>query len=168
MAEQSTETPTTLPKRAIRRFDVFAEVNRLKALDEGRPADEAKGYGIWLAKVVAGRRFGAKRDDHDRPRIRQEGEPPAHTAEGKFKSAGGEMQTDEIFDREVINRMGGDFYDRVFAPAIAAAVSRGEKYESFRDSIRATWKPAPRRSSRSRTSVPQGVSGSSPEGASPP
>jgi len=150
MAEHGTETPTILPKRAIRRFDVFAEVNRLKALSEGRPDDEAKGYGIWLAKVVAGRRFGAKKDDHDRSRIRQEGEPSPSGADDKFKSAGGELQTDETFDHDVIERMGGEFYDRVFAPAIAAAVARSEKYESFRDSIRAGWKPAPRRSLRDR------------------
>lgn len=149
MAEHVTETPTTLPKRPIRRFDVFAEVNRLKALDEGRPGDEAKGYGIWLAKVVAGRRFGTKKDDRERTRIRQEGEPPERT-DGKFKSAGGELQTDDTFDHDVVERMGEEFYDRVFAPAVAAAVARGDKYESFRDSIRAGWKPAPRRSSRSR------------------
>ena len=41
------------PKKAIRRFDVFAEVKRLEALAEGRPEDEAKGYGVWIAKVVA-------------------------------------------------------------------------------------------------------------------
>ena len=40
---------------------MFAEVNRLKALQDGRPADQAKGYGIWLAKVVAGRRYGMRR-----------------------------------------------------------------------------------------------------------
>jgi hypothetical protein len=150
MAEHVRETPTTLPKRPIRRFDVFAEVNRLKAVDEGRPEDEAKGYGIWLAKVVAGRRFGAKQDDRERSRIRQEGEPPERV-DGKFKSAGRELQTDETFDHEVVERMGQEFYDRVFAPAIAAEVARGEKYESFRDSIRASWKPAPRRASGSRT-----------------
>jgi hypothetical protein len=150
MVEHGTETPTPLPKRPIRRFDVFAEVNRLKALDEGRPDDEAKGYGIRLAKVVAGRRFGAKKDDREHTRIRQEGEPPERT-DGKFKSAGGELQTDETFDHDVVERMGEEFYSRVFAPAIAAAVARSEKYESFRDSIRTTWKPTPRRSSRSQS-----------------
>src|SRR5687767_13379349 len=146
MSTHSTETPTILPKRPIRRFDVFAEVNRLKALDDGRPDDEAKGYGIWLAKVVAGRRFGAKKDDHDRSRQDHEPSPPGK--EPIFKSAGGELQTDETFDHDVVDRMGPDFYDRVFAPAIAAAVSRGETYESFRDTIRTTWKPVPRRPSR--------------------
>ncbi len=146
MSTHGTETPTILPKRPIRRFDVFAEVNRLKALDDGRPDDEAKGYGIWLAKVVAGRRFGAKKDDHDR--TRHDREPAPNGKEPKFKSAGGELQTDETFDHDVVDRMGPDFYDRVFAPAVAAAISRGEKYETFRDSIRSTWKPAPRRPTR--------------------
>jgi hypothetical protein len=34
------------PLHPVRRFDVFAEVNRLEALAEGRAEDEAKGYGI--------------------------------------------------------------------------------------------------------------------------
>ena len=148
MTEQRQDTHAVKPQRAIRRFDVFAEVNRLEAVHEGRPADEAKGYGIWLAKVVAGRRFGAKHDDHKPSRIRQEGEPSPERAEGKFKSAGGKLQTDETFDEEIIHRMGDTFYDRVFAPAIAAAIARGEKYEAFRDTIRTAWKPAPRRPAR--------------------
>ena len=148
MTEATHERPGILPKRPIRRFDVFAEVNRLEALQEDRPADEAKGYGIWLAKVVAGRRFGAKKGDHDGSRARPEGERQERAADAKFKSAGGELQTDQTFDHEIVERMGEAFYDEVFAPAIAGAVGRGEKYEQFRDTIRANWKPAPRRAAR--------------------
>ena len=130
------------PRQAIRRFDVFAEVNRLEALADGRPADEAKGHGIWLAKVVAGRRFGRKTDPLDRPRPRQDGAPaPSDRPDTKFKHAGDELQTDETFDREIVDRMGEPFYREVFAPAIKAAVDQGQKYEQFRDTIRATWKP---------------------------
>ena len=139
------EEPT--PKQPVRRFDVFAEVKRLEALAEGRPEDEAKGYGIWLAKVVAGRRFGARRGEAapEPARVRQEGEAaPEDRPESRFKHAGDELQTDETFDREIVERMGREFYERVFAPAIAAAVKRGERYERFRDSIRAGWKPARR------------------------
>ena len=134
------------PKRAIRRFDVFAEVKRLEALAEGRPEDEAKGYGVWLAKVVAGRRFGRKAGDAaDRPRVRQDGDEAAKDwSEGKFRHAGDELQTDETFDREIVERMGVDFYDRVFAPAVRAAIERGQKYEEIRDTIRASWKPTKR------------------------
>ena len=140
------EEPTLAPKRAIRRFDVFAEVKRLEALAEGRPDDEAKGYGIWLAKVVAGRRFGAKRDSEvDRRRVRQEGEAaPDDEREDRFRQAGDELQTDEVFDREIVERMGPDFYQQIFAPAIRNAVGRGQKYEQFRDTIRSDWKPARR------------------------
>ena len=133
------------PKRAIRRFDVFAEVKRLEALAEGRLEDEAKGYGVWPAKVVAGRRFGRKGDAGERPRARQDGDAAAgDRGEGRFRHAGDELQTDETFDREIVERMGIEFYDRVFAPAVRAAVERGEKYEEIRDSIRAGWKPAKR------------------------
>ena len=130
------------PRQAIRRFDVFAEVKRLEALADGRPEDEAKGYGVWLAKVVAGRRFGRKTDGADRPRVRQEGEDAADDRPGaKFRHAGDELQTDETFDREIVARMGNQFYGEVFAPAIKAALDAGKKYEQFRDSIRKGWTP---------------------------
>jgi hypothetical protein len=130
-----------LPRKAIRRFDVFAEVNRLEALAEGRAEDEAKGHGIWLAKVVAGRRFGRKSDGADRPR-RQRDESAEDRAETKFKHAGDELQTDETFDTEIVERMGADFYEQVFSPAIHDSLDRGERYEEFRDTIRGDWKPA--------------------------
>ena len=133
------------PLKPIRRFDVFAEVSRLEALADGRPADEAKGHGVWLAKVVAGRRFGRKADKPDRPRVRQEGETAADDRPAtKFKHAGDELQTDETFDNEIVDRMGAIFYRDVFAPAIKTALDQGKKYEQFRDTIRTDWKP-PRR-----------------------
>jgi hypothetical protein len=46
------------PNATICRFDVFAEYTRQQAIEEGMPPDMAKGYGLWLAKVVAARRFG--------------------------------------------------------------------------------------------------------------
>jgi hypothetical protein len=47
------ETSDIHPQQAIRRFDVFAEYTRQERQEKGYPEDEAKGYGIWLAKVVA-------------------------------------------------------------------------------------------------------------------
>ena len=46
------------PKAPIRRFDVFAEYTKLQALRDGMSPEEAKGYGLWLAKVVAARKYG--------------------------------------------------------------------------------------------------------------
>ena len=139
-ADGTSGTPE--PRQAVRRFDVFAEVKRLEALAEGRPEDEAKGYGVWIAKVVAGRRFGRKAGDADGPPPERERGGPDGGRGDRFRSAGGELQTDETFDREIVERMGRPFYEAVFAPAIRAAVERGERYERFRDKIRAGWKPA--------------------------
>jgi hypothetical protein len=46
------------PRQPIRRLDVFAEYTRQERREKGYPEDEAKGYGVWLAKVVASRRVG--------------------------------------------------------------------------------------------------------------
>jgi hypothetical protein len=141
-ADDRDDEPT--PDRAIRRFDVFAEYTRQERLEKGYPEDEAKGYGVWLAKVVAARRFGAGSATSDRakPSTRR-GEP---AEEPKFRSVGEELQTDETFDHDIIDRMGPKFYEDVFVPAIAEARERGESYESIRDEIRKSWKPVRSRS----------------------
>jgi hypothetical protein len=131
------------PNMPIRRFDVFAEYSRQERLAKGAPEDEAKGYGIWLAKVVAARRFGSSGESKTsksgkRPEQHDEPEP-------KFRSVGDELQTDETFDHDIIDRMGEPFYDQVFVPAIEAAIAEGKDYTTIRDSIRKDWKPAKKR-----------------------
>ena len=127
------------PNQPIRRFDVFAEYTRQERREKGSPEDQAKGYGIWLAKVVASRRFGQKSaSESTKPtqkRERTEEEP-------KFRSVGDELQTDQTFDHDIIDRMGARFYDEVFVPAITAAREGGKKYETIRDTIRRGWKPS--------------------------
>jgi hypothetical protein len=126
----------------IRRFDVFAEYHRQEKNREGVPEDEAAGYGIWLAKVVAARRFGGSRSPGDLPDRKtgqsSEAEPPEkpHT---KFRTLGDEPQTDETFEREIVRRMGERFYREVFSPAIARALEEGRPYTEVRDSIRRGW-----------------------------
>ena len=131
------ETHDIHPRQAIRRFDVFAEYTRQERREKGYPEDQAKGYGIWLAKVVAARRFGQKSPaDGKKSSTKEEPE-----AEPTFRSVGDELQTDETFDHDIIERMGAKFYDAVFVPAITAAREEGKKYETIRDTIRKGWKP---------------------------
>src|SRR5688500_15039287 len=94
------------PLKAIRRFDVFAEVSRLEALEEGRPENEAKGHGIWLAKVVASRRYGPKTDGDARAAGTSDArkKPSRKSAVEGFKAVGGELQTDKTFDEEIVER----------------------------------------------------------------
>src|SRR5918998_6956915 len=109
------------PNQLIRRFDVFAEYTRQERREKGYPEDEAKGYGVWLAKVVASRRFGQKASaDSKKPGKKAEREDP-HEAEPKFRTVGDELQTDETFDHDIIERMGTQFYDEVFVLAITEA-----------------------------------------------
>ena len=138
------------PLQHIRRFDVFAETKRLEALAHGEPEDVAKGYGIRIAKIVASRRFGgaAKTDRAKKPSSAGPESPSGGRFGGegdqKFRALDGEPQTDETFDREIIERMGPEFYEVVFQPAIRDALAQGRKYEQIRDTIRKEWKPARR------------------------
>ena len=136
MASSDTKDDTLHPEKAIRRFDVFAEYTRLERLDKDYSEDEAKGYGIWLAKVVAARKFSSKSGESKSSGKKQPGPEP------RFRSVGDQLQTDETFDQDIVERMGTQFYSKVFAPAIEDAKDKGEKYEDIRDSIRKDWKPA--------------------------
>jgi hypothetical protein len=124
------------PKAAIRRFDVFAEFKRLEGLSNGLPDDRAKGYGLWTAKVVASRKFRRT----EKPARGEPGAGKAAMVDG-WHTLGGDPVTDSDFDREVIERMGAEFYDKVFAPEVAGLVEQGKDYMEFRDSVRSEWKP---------------------------
>jgi hypothetical protein len=130
----------------IRRFDVFAEYNRLRGLKRGLDEAHAKGYGLWVAKVVAsggGRRGGAKLEPKGAAATTQsESGKPGEQETEQWHLLGGEPQTATLFDREIIQRMGPAFYNHVFAPAIDAAYDEGKSYESIRDTIRKDWKPS--------------------------
>lgn len=133
------------PQEPIRRFDVFAEFNRQEQIKEGMPADQAKGYGLWLAKVVAARRYGAGTKPAE-PAGKQKQAPAgrreqAQVSRGKWRRLSGKPQTDKLFDREIVSRMGRPFYSAVFVPAIRKSIARHESYVDIRDSIRKNWVP---------------------------
>jgi hypothetical protein len=128
----------TKPRAKIRRFDVFAEYTRLEQRRDGAPADVSKGYAIWLAKVVAARKFGRLKAEH-KTSGKLTGEEKAGQAERKFRSLSGIEQTDTVFDHDIVERMGKTFYRRVFSPAIRKAFEAGKTYKQIRDEIRKQW-----------------------------
>ena len=134
-----------IPKRSIRRFDVMAEVKRQEYLKKNpsRSEDEAKGYGIWLAKLIASRGYYPKNLTKD------EDYKPSYISSryklivDKLKASdikvfylSDEPQTAEMFDRSIVERMGEDFYKEVFSPKIASLLEEGLGYMDFRDSVR--------------------------------
>ncbi len=132
------------PRAPIRRFDVFAEYNRLKAIDqEGLNKSKAKGYGLWVAKVVAAQKFGRmpKPGKEKKPETEQERKEREKKARTEWHDLSGVPQTDKLFDHEIVNRMGKDFYTQVFSPAIQQAYAEGKPYVAIRDAIRKEWKP---------------------------
>ena len=141
-----TEVTEIRPLQPIRRFDIFAETKRLEALAHGEPDDVAKGYGIRIAKIVASRRFGgsaAKKSHHEHKGAAEResmlGSRFGGEDGGKFRGIDGEMQSDATFDRETVERMGPEFYEVVFQPAIREALAAVRKYEQIKDTIRKDW-----------------------------
>jgi hypothetical protein len=135
------------PRLPVRRFDVFAEYTKQQAMKDGMPEDEAEGHGLWVAKVVAARRYGGgppppKPKKHgDEGKGDSSGEAAEKRPKEKWHMLGGEEQTDEMFEKEIVNRMGRQFYNTVFVPAIEEAIAQGKSYTSIRDMIRREWKP---------------------------
>jgi hypothetical protein len=128
---------TIKPSNRIRRFDVFAEYRKQEEQAGGMPADQAKGHGMWVAKVVAAHKFGRLKD-RQRP---SEAEARARRRR-KWRVLSGQPQTDRLFDHQIVERMGKDFYKEVFVPTIRHEREVGHSYESIRDRIRRRWKPA--------------------------
>jgi hypothetical protein len=100
-------------------------------------ADRAKGYGLWVAKVVAARKFG---------RLPKEGEEVSaeekkRRRRRKWRVLSGQAQTDKLFDHQIVERMGEEFYREVFEPAVRAAREDGKEYEEVRDRLRRRWTP---------------------------
>ena len=52
---------TPKPRMNIRRFDDFAEWNRLTGLKKRVDAEDAQAYGLAVAKIVAARKFSRTR-----------------------------------------------------------------------------------------------------------
>lgn len=136
----SESPPDLKPRFPIRRFDVFAEYNRAKNVSDGLPEPIAKGRALWVAKVVAGRRSGSVPKAEVRGERGREERAPEEREEEGFRSIGGVPQTDTMFDKEIVDRMGREFYRQVFQPAIDAAYRAGQQYTDIRDTIRKTWK----------------------------
>src|SRR5215210_7954273 len=85
------------PRTPIRRFDVFAEYNRQEAIEDGQPDDEAAGYGLWVAKVVASRGFGrgvGMKAPSGGREVEGEGQEGKEPEKPKWHALGGEDQTD--------------------------------------------------------------------------
>ena len=79
-------------------------------------------------------------DDHASAEEREEARRK-RLVDGKWHALDGEPQTDALFEKEIVERMGRAFYRRTFAPAIEDARTSGKSYESIRDTIRKGWKP---------------------------
>ena len=122
------------PRAEIRRFDIFAEWNRLTALQTHRLSEpDAQAYGLAVAKVVAGRKAA-----HSAPAQVSEWRRRARRddlSEAWWQHLGSSHE----FTTKVVERMGTTFYRRVFQPALRRAWREGKKYEEIRDMLRAEW-----------------------------
>ena len=127
------------PERQIRRFDIFAEWNRLRARERLKlPEAQARVYGLAVAKVVAGRGGGPGPQVKPSKEQMQSYKKRART-EDASDAWWQDFGTEEEWDDKIIHRMGERFYQQVFQPAIQEAWEEGQDYEDIRDSLREEW-----------------------------
>ena len=138
----------------LRRFDVFAVYNFVKNVNRGMPIPRAKGDALWLAKHVAGGRRlkvgGGALENKPSPAVEaakhcacKKAAPKGEMIPGLFawKELSGIPQTDAMYDREIIRRLGQKFYEETFLPRIQNAIAKKQKYEEIRDSLREELEP---------------------------
>src|SRR5919201_4213462 len=115
-----------VPRLPIRRFDIFAEWNRLKARTRHNMKEaDARAYGLAVAKVVAARKLHGTAPEQTRDlkrRARQE-----ELDEPWWEHLG----SNEEFEQKIVERMGREFYTQVFQPAIERAWDAGQRYEDI-------------------------------------
>ncbi len=128
---------TSRPRLPIRRFDIFAEWNRIKARQRHHlPENEARAYGLAVAKVVAARKFSGYQPEQIREWRAHARREEVTKAWWKHLGSGPE------FERKVVERMGPAFYAQVFQPAVRRAWDAGKSYEEIRDLLRQEWNEA--------------------------
>ena len=126
----------TMPiaRTQIRRFDIFAEWNRLKARTRHKMSEaEARAYGLAVAKVVAARKLHGAAPEQTRDlkrRARQD-----EVDEPWWEHLG----SSEEFEQKIVGRMGQAFYREAFQPPIQKAWEAGQSYEDIRDKLRNDW-----------------------------
>jgi hypothetical protein len=97
------------PRQEFRRFDIFAEWNRLKAQTQQHFSDaEAQSYGLAVAKVVAARKFAGHRPGHVRDWKQRA------TREDFTEAWWTHLGSVAEFEDKIVARMGKSFYRRVF------------------------------------------------------
>jgi hypothetical protein len=124
------------PRDQIRRFDIFAEWNRLKAREQLNLSEpNARAYGLAVAKIVAARKFHGYKPE-------QVSEWRRNAKKGQVTGAWWKhLGSSAEYDKKIIERMGKTFYKRLFQPAIRRAWREGLRYEDIRDTLRKQWNP---------------------------
>lgn len=127
----------TKPQNNIRRFDVFTECERIKYTKRGFPLYVAKGLAIWTAKLVSGGKlkknfFSGPNTGYHKANLNSS----SNNNKSVFRSLNNVPQTDLMFDKEIIERMGKEFYEQTFQPMVRDNLSQGFEYRQFRDTLR--------------------------------
>ena len=126
-----------VPRQQIRRFDIFAEWNRLKARSLHHFSEaEAQAYGLAVAKVVAARKFAGHRPERVRDWKRRA------TQEDVTEAWWTHLGSAAEFADKIVARMGKSFYRHIFQPAVRRAWKDGQRYEQIRDALRVPWNTA--------------------------
>ena len=122
----------------IRRFDIFAIFNKVSK--EAELGDKhAKGYGIWMARMIAGKKFGASKpissNSNYHPGKENEKKNGSKKKGAKVQTwleLSGKPQTDKEYDGELLKRFGGANLIAL-ETLIRKAYKKGLEYNLIRD-----------------------------------
>lgn len=136
----------------IRRFDIFAEWNRLKAREKLKlSAGDSRAYGLAVAKVVAGRKQRREAGKEPKSEDTQKEKDDQSKERAKDERWWEHLGSDDEFRRVIVRRMGEDFYKDVFAPAVRKAWDAGKDYTDIRDTLRNPWNDSREKANATRS-----------------
>jgi hypothetical protein len=91
--------------------------------------------------MMAPRQLARGKRIEDLDRLHQQEAQATDFPPSKWRPLSGKEQTDALFDKEIVERMGRDFSVPVFGPAVRRVYEAGQGDRDIRDTIRRDWKP---------------------------
>jgi hypothetical protein len=112
----------------IGKWDIISEYHKLDWLKQGYSEEEAKIHGIVIAVVGYQARLGKQAQQY---KIEQKGKEKGVSLTHRKKE---KWITTKDFDK-IIKKMGKEYYEGLFAPAIETLYNKGYSYDDVKKAV---------------------------------